>query len=215
LLEHHFASWPTACIPQAHMHNKRDRFVTHFLATVLLAVLTIIVLPNRARGQAISGDLVGTVVDATGAGVPNATVTARNTGTNVSTPPATTNDSGQYRISNLPAGTYDIQVSAPGFTASSVRNIQITLNSTATANVTLQVGGVSSSVNVIEAPVVIDTTTAQIQNTFTTTQTQDLPTASIGLGVLNLSLLNAGVTSSGGVGIGAGPSVGGQRPAQQ
>ena len=51
-----------------------------------------------------------------------------------------------------------------------------------------------------------------ISNTFETKQTQDLPTASVGLGVLNLSLLNAGVTSSGGVGAGTGPSISGQRP---
>ena len=51
-----------------------------------------------------------------------------------------------------------------------------------------------------------------IQNTFDTKEVQDLPTATIGLGVLNLSLLNAGVATSGGIGAGTGPSVSGQRP---
>ena len=65
---------------------------------------------------------------------------------------------------------------------------------------------------VTEAPAVIDTTTAQVQNTFEAKQAEDLPIASAGSGVYNLALLNAGVTSSGGVGVGSGPSVGGQRP---
>jgi hypothetical protein len=58
----------------------------------------------------------------------------------------------------------------------------------------------------------IDTTTAQIQNTYELKETQDLPSASQGLGVLNLSLLDAGVASSGGIGVGTGPSISGQRP---
>src|SRR6185437_5660229 len=68
------------------------------------------------------------------------------------------------------------------------------------------------TVEVNEQAASVDTVTANISNTFETKQTQDLPTASVGLGVLNLSLLNAGVASSGGVGAGTGPSVSGQRP---
>ena len=58
----------------------------------------------------------------------------------------------------------------------------------------------------------IDTTTAQLQNTFTAQQLTDLPSASSGSGVINLSLLAPGVATSGGIGVGTGPSVGGQRP---
>ncbi len=58
----------------------------------------------------------------------------------------------------------------------------------------------------------IDTTTAQVQTTFETKQIIDLPNTATGSGVLNLSLLNAGVATSGAVGAGTGPSVGGQRP---
>ncbi len=58
----------------------------------------------------------------------------------------------------------------------------------------------------------MDTTTAQIENTFTATQLANSPLASVGSGVVNLSLLNAGVASSGGIGLGTGPSISGQRP---
>src|SRR5213076_2887908 len=81
-----------------------------------------------------------------------------------------------------------------------------------TANITLKAGGTATSIDVDANATVIDTATAQIQNTFDARQNTDLPTSSVGSGVINLSLLGAGVASSGAVGAGTGPSVGGQRP---
>ena len=162
-------------------------------------------------GQATEGNLVGAVSDASGSAVPNADVKVKNVGTNIETA-AKTNVNGEYRFNNLPIGAYDLTVSATGFAAATEINVVIDLNKTATINVSLQVGSVSQTVEVSEAAVTIDTTTAQVQNTFDSRQTQDLPTATVGLGVLNLSLLGSGVASSGGVGAGTGPSVGGQRP---
>ena len=63
-----------------------------------------------------------------------------------------------------------------------------------------------------EQATAIDTTTAQIQSTFESKQISELPSASTGSGVINLSLLNAGVASSGGIGVRTGPSISGQRP---
>ena len=70
----------------------------------------------------------------------------------------------------------------------------------------------STSVEVTAAAAVIDTTTAQIQNTLEDRELQDLPMASGGSGIIDLSLLNAGVGTVAGLGFGTGPSVGGQRP---
>ena len=179
----------------------------------LLLVLSLLFASNynRAFAQAISGDLVGTVTDPSGAGVPNASVSAVNDATNVTTNTVTGTD-GNYRLSNLPPGTYTINASSAGFAASSLKNVRVALNQIATANITMQISAASTTVNVIEAPAVIDTTTAQIQNTYESKVARDLPSASVGAGVLNLSLLNAGVSNAGGLGVGTGPSVGGQRP---
>jgi hypothetical protein len=166
-----------------------------------------------ARAQTISGDLVGRVLDQTGAAVPGAMVAATNNATNVKTSKQT-NASGEYRIGNLPPGQYDVSASSAGFTPATLKNVSVVLNQVATANLTLEVGSTTTTVNVSEATVVIDTTTAQVQNTYTAKSSEDLPTTSTGFGVLNLSMLTAGVASAGGVGvgIGTGPSVGGQRP---
>jgi hypothetical protein len=178
---------------------------------IFVLFLTLLIVPVYLAGQAISGDLTGTVLDPAGAGIPNAKVEAVNDATGVT---ATTNtgQSGEYRFSNLQPGTYTINVNASAFAAGQLRNVRVNLNQIATANVTLAVGQTRTTVEVTEAPAVIDTTTAQVQNTFDSKQAEDLPIAAAGSGIYNLSLLNAGATSSGGVGVGSGPSVGGQRP---
>src|SRR5262249_17747596 len=101
---------------------------------------------------------------------------------------------------------------AAGFTAASLGNLNIELNKTATVNLTLQVGAVSGTVEVSEAPVAIDTTTAQVGANFERVAAIEIPSSSLPMGVLNLALVEAGVASPGGIGLGDGPSVGGQRP---
>ena len=162
-------------------------------------------------GQATDGNLVGTITDATAAAIPGAQVKITNRATNIQTL-TTSNASGEYRFNNIPVGSYDLSVAARGFGAMMESGLAVELNKTVTVNISLQVGAVSQTLDVIEAPAAIDTTTAQVQSSFTAQQAKDLPASSVGSGVLNLSLLSAGVASSGGLGYGTGPSVGGQRP---
>jgi hypothetical protein len=192
------------------LHNQKARVST------LLAILA--VLPVSVLAQSTSGELAGTITDATGATVPGATVAAKNTATGV-TATTITSSSGQYRLSNLPVGSYDLTVTASGFTRQEQKGLTVELNKIATKNLTLQVGEASTTVDVQEAATTIDTTTAQIQSTYDSKQLSDLPTATLGAGggttssgVINLSLLSAGVSTGGSVGAGSGPSVGGQRP---
>ena len=99
----------------------------------LLAVL-LLTTAGPVRGQAISGDLVGTVVDPSGSGIPNATVEATNVATNVKST-TTTNANGEYRLTNLPPGTYSIMARAGGFATTQLQNVRVNLNQTATANI--------------------------------------------------------------------------------
>jgi hypothetical protein len=163
-------------------------------------------------GQAVAGNLSGTVADASGAAVPKAKVELQNTstGTAIAT---TTGTDGVYRFSNLLVGTYNLTVNAAGFSGRSLKDIVIDLNKNTTANVTLEVGAVTTAVDVVAAAALIDTTTAQVANNYSARIAADLPSAANPAGgILNLSLLGAGVTSAGGFGTAIGPSVGGQRP---
>jgi hypothetical protein len=172
---------------------------------LLLSLASVFVL-----GQAISGDLVGTVRDGSGAVLANITVEATNIGTGFKQSVQTTSG-GEYHFVNLPVGHYKVTAVATGLSGG-FADLEVQLNKTTTGNITAQVASAGTTLEVTAQTETIDTTTAQIQNTYEQKQMQDLPSASIGLGVLNLSLLDAGVASSGGIGVGTGPSVSGQRP---
>ena len=161
--------------------------------------------------QSVSGDLTGTIYDASGAIVPNATIIGKNSATGVEASTKST-AIGEYHLFNLQPGTYTITVTAAGFKTAQIGGIAVTLDAAATANVKLEVGDKMEVVEIPAAEVVIDTTTAAVQTAFQSSSMADLPIASDGSGVINLSLLNAGVGSSGAIGEGVGPSVGGQRP---
>ena len=183
------------------------------LATLGLILLFALV---PAFGQATDANLVGAIVDASGAAVPNANIeiTKASTGVKFNTKSGA---SGEYRFNNLPIGTYDITASAQGFATASLKGVRLDLNKNTTANMTLQVGTVTTALEVSESAVTIDTTTAQIGSSFEGSQIVNLPiieNANGLFGALNLSLLSAGVASNGGIGYGIGPSVGGQKPVE-
>jgi len=179
-----------------------------------LALLSSLALAaGSAYAQAISGNLVGTVMDSSSAVVTNASVEATNVGTGV-TATTSTSGSGAYRFENLPVGPYKITVQASGF-KTVVQQVDIVLNQTGTLNVTLAPGASTETIEVSGVAAVIDTTSAQLQSNYGERFSQDLGITSAGgtgAGVLNLSLLSPGVAQSSSLGIGVGPSVGGQRP---
>ncbi len=181
-----------------------------FLAFIFAFFAMLALGAGVAFGQAIDGNVVGTITDSQGAAVVGAEVTATNVATNVAAT-ARTNGAGEYRFDHLLVGTYRITAKMTGFKTIS-EQVDVEVSKTSTRNLTLQPGAASETVEVSGVPPTLDTTTAQIQSLYETKETQDLPTASVGLGVLNLSLLQAGVGTSGGLGAGTGPSIGGQRP---
>ena len=178
---------------------------------LLSCFLLLIAAASAIFGQAAGGNITGTVVDSSGAAVPKAKIDLQNAATGVVTSTAA-DATGVYRINNLLVGTYNLSVSATGFATRSLKDVVIDLNKITTANVTLDVGAVSTAVEVVDSQALIDTTTAQVSNTYNSRIAAELPNAANSGGVLNLSLLGAGVSNAGGFGTATGPSVGGQRP---
>ncbi len=162
-------------------------------------------------GQAQDTNLTGTVLDQAGAAVPDARVEVTNENTGVKAL-AQTNGSGQYLFRNLLPGNYSLNVSHAGFTTTTLRGIMLNANANATQNVSLTVGDVATTVEVTDTALLIDTTTANVTQSYERREAIDTPMSAQPLGVLNLSLLGAGVASAGGLGLVDGPSVGGQRP---
>jgi Carboxypeptidase regulatory-like domain/TonB dependent receptor len=182
---------------------------------LFIATLTMALLAGVTFAQTTSGDLVGTVRDPSGAIVSNANVTVTNEATGVAVA-VTTGSSGEFRAPNLLPGQYDLAVSSSGFQPFTLRGITIELNKTATKNITLSIGTTATVEVTAESGVALDTTSTNLTQAFSNTELSDLPSTSsggsTGFGVLNASLLSPGVASAGGIGIGIGPSIGGQRP---
>ena len=189
---------------------KRNLGSLRVLALTLAIFGMLTLSAGVAYGQAVDGNIVGTVVDSQGAVVVGAEVTATNTATDVAAT-TKTGTTGEYRFDHLLAGTYKVTAKATGFkTITEMVNVE--LNKTGTRNLSLTPGATSETVEVSGIPPTLDTSSAQIETTFSPRELGDLPTTSQGSGVINLALLDAGVASSGGIGLGTGPSVSGQRP---
>jgi len=75
------------------------------------------------------------VIDASGAAVPNATIEITHTTTGVKTT-TKTNADGQYRFNNIPIGFYNVAANAAGFAPANLKNVEIQLSKTSTANIT-------------------------------------------------------------------------------
>jgi hypothetical protein len=186
--------------------------LTLLLAAIVSLALTGVQILNA---QATDSNIVGTVTDASGAAVPAAKVTAANKATNVKYD-TVTNPNGEYRLNNIPVGTYDVSATKAGFSVGTLSGIQLELNRTASVNIALAVGEVTTSVDVTESAALIDTGTSQLQTVFNADAIADLPAAGSsklinGAGIYNISLGAAGVAMAGGIGYGTGPTVAGQR----
>ena len=184
-----------------------------FLTVLSLMVLVLgLVVVSEVNAQLITGNLVGTVLDKTGAVVPGATVEAVNTETGAKYN-TRANDAGEYRFNNLAVGTYNVSASAPNLATTTINGYPVELNMTKSLPITLEIKGAVTTVEVSGVSEPLDTTTSTLATTFDPKMNADLPSTTLGpSGILNLSLLSSGVASSGGIGAGSGPSVGGQRP---
>ena len=121
---------------------KGSRWFYHW-AVAALAV-TLVTLP--ASGQQ-AAELVGTIMDPSGAVVPGATVTATNEATGA-VREVQSNVEGSYRVAPLPAGSYTIEVAADAFTTQLQSGLVLQVNQVARTDFTLQLGQVGTVIEV-------------------------------------------------------------------
>ena len=143
-------------------------------AVTLVVILVVIASSVSLFGQAVSGTLLGTVADPSGANVPNAKVTAVEKATGVPRD-TVTNESGNYTMPDLPPGMYSVTVTAPGFKKEVRENITLLNNTTARVDVGLAAGSVSETVLVTTAPPLLQTDRADISTKITSREVADLP----------------------------------------
>jgi hypothetical protein len=157
------------------------------LASVFLCVCVSI----QMFAQSSSARLSGTVSDATGAVLPGVEVTATNNATGVVTT-ALSNDAGAYNFASLLPGVYTITATLPAFQTRTYRDVQLGNAAQIRLNVTLQVGGVSQTVEVnVGADQVLLESSSSVGNVLDQKKVVDLPLVSNN--VLDLVGVMAGV----------------------
>jgi hypothetical protein len=181
-----------------------------------VAVFALACLFN-AQGQVTTGSVRGVISDPNGAAVTNAKVTITKKSTAISTT-TQTSGSGQFDFNNLPLGNdYEVTVEAANFKTLTLSDVKVQLNQITDLSAQLTIGAIGESVTVTSGGTeLVDTTTANLSKSFSERQVVELAQTSFGGafggGVNNLALIAPNVSSSGGVGVGSGGSIGGQRP---
>lgn len=140
----------------------------------LSALLLVVGLP-KAHGQVTAtASLTGTILDQSGAVVPNAKITVTSKATNEQRI-TTSGSNGLYRFDLLPAGTYTVQTVKEGFTTSLSNNVELVVSETTSLNVTLSPGAVSQTVVVTSQAPLIETTKSSVGLDITPTQVEQMP----------------------------------------
>jgi len=170
------------------------RRAQHF--TVFLVALLTLAFCIPAIGQVTKGSISGTVTDSQGAVVSGAQVKATHvdTGT-VST--TTSDSSGLFRFNLLPVGSYNVEISQQGFKTTTQKNVKVVAGEdVGTGSVRLTVGEKSETLEVTAAAPLIESTQAQVTNTFAGTELQSFAGIQENEGLDRLALFVPGVAAS-------------------
>ncbi|WP_158821427.1 TonB-dependent receptor [Granulicella sp. S156] len=142
----------------------------------LLALLATLAFSGAvALAQTVTGSIRGVIVDQTGAAVAGATISARNVGTGVVTK-TTTDRSGTYNLQTLLIGTYAVSASKPGFSVTNNRPFSLEIDQIAKIDLKLQVGEVSTTVDVdANTGSILQTEDASLGTTITSNTLESMP----------------------------------------
>lgn len=127
-----------------------------------------------AIGQEITGNIVGTVRDANGAGVPNATVKISDSAKNVVVRTLQTNDDGEFAAPNLPVSVYVVSVEAPNFKRSVQTDVKVDVGQRRRVDVIVEAGGIEETVTVVADALAVETTTPQASTVINGDQVREL-----------------------------------------
>ena len=143
----------------------------------LLAVMAL--SAGLAFSQAVSGTLLGTITDSTGGAIPAAQVVISETNTGISRT-ARTGASGNYVFADLPPGIYSISVELTGFKKAVRGGVELLVNSSMRADLTLTPGNVTEVINVTAEVPMLQTDRSDVGVKVEETQLANLPVATPG-----------------------------------
>jgi hypothetical protein len=145
------------------------------LSRILIASLFLLLfVANFSFGQILTGKLNGVVTDDEGVPLPGVTVEATSPSA-MGIQSSITSDRGSYRFSNLTPGIYKLVFVLQGFQRVEAENIKVTINTTVTLDITMNIATVEETVDVIAEGPVVDVKKSGVSTNFTTENLEDIP----------------------------------------
>ncbi|GAC1421164.1 MAG: hypothetical protein NVSMB62_15850 [Acidobacteriaceae bacterium] len=158
-----------------------------------VALLIALSLGLPAYAQKTTGVVFGQVTDSSGAVLPNATVSLKNSSTGFSRD-TSTNSTGEYRFEDIPNATYTIDVSSPSFRRFVADGVVVNVASLTRVDAKLTVGNVSETVEVSASAVQVETESGALGTVVDGTQVKELPLN--GRSFVELTQLGPGVSGA-------------------
>lgn len=156
------------------LRGYRPRCFSHRFARTASAAIILTLAASPLLAQTISGTVSGTVRDASGAVIPNASITVTNTDQNSTVFSGVTNSAGQFTAPFLPVGNYSVTADASGFKKAEQTGVKLSVNQNLTIDLVLQPGSAQQTVTVTTSPLQVDLQSAQAQTVITGTQVREL-----------------------------------------
>jgi hypothetical protein len=150
----------------------QKRWMRYCAAAGVLMMLALGV--RTTKGQAVTGTLLGTVQDPSGAVIPNAEVTLTNEGTNLMNK-TTTGPQGFYTFPNLSPGLYSVTVEAHGFKTELSTHNQVLVEQTTRVDFSVSPGAVNAEITVEGTTPLVESTSSDLGTTIDQTQISSLP----------------------------------------
>ena len=126
------------------------------ISALLRAMLLIVLLPASSFAQFDAATVLGTVRDSSGAVVPGATVTLKNTATGIAAT-AVSDANGSYQFLNVRIGQYNVRAELQGFSTAEAESFSVTVNARQRVDLTLKIGNVGETVVVTGAAQLLET----------------------------------------------------------
>lgn len=127
-----------------------------------------------AYAQVATGDLNGRITDTSSAVVPGATITAKNLGTGFSRS-TVSNETGEFAITLLPPGTYEVRVELKGFATVVQKSVDVNVGAKVHLDVQLKPAALAETITVDEAAALVESTKSDLGGVVSPKEVQDLP----------------------------------------
>jgi hypothetical protein len=178
------------------------------MRSIMIFICCLLLVTGTAFAQTDRGTITGTIIDPAGAVVPGATIEAKNINTGAVYQAGST-ETGNYTLTQLPVGVYELSVSVPGFKQFVRTGITVLVAQTLRIDIELEVGDITETVTVSADATLLRTESGELSHNVASQRLNELPILSISGGMRNpmaVTQLIPGANTIGGVRISGTPA---------